>query len=473
MMQKNDCFYKKRIGVTAICLILLLSVSAIAQDDTLIKGYVREYRGGAIEKAKIYLDDMEKPADLTKKDGSYKVKSKRGVHKVKAAKIWYHDEEQEIVAREKERDCDFELSKIETAKVGAVFSVTGRLSFLGSPQRKTADMIVKQINNAGGIDGHKVELIIYDDEGDDSKSHLAVEKLIIKHEVSAIIGPSLSSSTLASIPLAEKYKTPLISCGTSYRIVYNKETGGPYKWVFKVSPSTSMAVGSIYANLRAKGINKIAIMNETTTFGRDGYRELDRLATHYGLEIVAKDSYDPKDTDMTAMLMKIKASAPEAIINWSLGPAQSLVLSQWYELSMTKIPFYQSPAFGKLEIIELAGKAAEGVLFPQEALVIPKILPFNNPQKTIITQYMKNYMKYYDKQISPEGSYAWDAINLVVDAIKAVGPDRVKIRDYLEGKKDFVGQSGIFNFSADDHNGLTKEAYYMTMVRDGKWTLAE
>jgi branched-chain amino acid transport system substrate-binding protein len=278
---------------------------------------------------------------------------------------------------------------------------------------------------------------------------------------------------LAAIPLAEEHKTPLISCGASPMIVYNKNTGKPYKWVFKTPPSINLAVESIYANLKEKGINKIAILNDTTTFGRNGYRELDRLASHYGLQIVTKESYDPNDTDMTAMLMKIKASAPEAIINWSLGSAQSLVLRQWYELSTTKIPFYQSPAFADREIIELAGMAAEGVLSPQNAWAIPKLLPPNNPQKKVIANYWESYITRYGEQISYEGNYAWDATKLVVDAIKEVGPHRGEIRDYIENKKGFVGQSGIFNFSVDNHNGLTKRAFYMTVLRDGQWALGE
>ncbi len=93
----------------------------------------------------------------------------------------------------------------ENLKVGAVFSVTGRTSFLGDPEKKTAEMVAEQINNAGGINGKKLELIIYDTEGDATKTNLAVKKLITKDKVCAVIGPSLSGTSMAVVPLAEQY----------------------------------------------------------------------------------------------------------------------------------------------------------------------------------------------------------------------------------------------------------------------------
>ena len=113
-------------------------------------------------------------------------------------------------------------------KVGALFSVTGRTSFLGDPEKKTAVMLADQINAAGGINGKKLELIVYDTEGDATKANLALKKLITKDKVCAVIGPSLSGTSLAVLPEAEKHKVPLVSCAASYKIVHNAKTGKPY-----------------------------------------------------------------------------------------------------------------------------------------------------------------------------------------------------------------------------------------------------
>ena len=358
-------------------------------------------------------------------------------------------------------------------KVGAVFSVTGRASFLGDPEKKTAEMLAEKINNAGGINGKKLELVIYDDEGDATKCNLAVKKLITRDKVCAVIGPSLSGLSLAVIPVAEKYKTPLVSCAASYKIVHNKKTGKPYKWVFKSPQSDSMAVETIYTHLKNRGINKIAIISVTSGYGASGRSELIRLAPEYNMNIVADEKYGPKDTDMTAQLTKIKGKAPAAIVNWSIGPTQVTVTRNWRDLGMAGIPLYQSHGFGSRKNIKLAAGAAEGVFCPLGACNIAELLPADHPQKSVTMDYLKNYTAKYNEPLSSFGGHAWDALQLVVDALTAAGNDKAGIRDYIENTKGFVGQHGVFNFSPDDHNGLTKEAFKMVIVKGDNWALVD
>ncbi len=361
-----------------------------------------------------------------------------------------------------------------TYKVGAVFSVTGRTSFLGDPEKKTAEMLAEQINKAGGINGKKLELIIYDTEGDATKANLAVKKLFTRDKVCAVIGPSLSGLSLAVIPVVEKYKTPLISCAASYKIVHNKKTGKPYKWVFKTPQTDTMAVEAIYSHLFKRGLNKIAIMSVTSGFGASGRGELIRLASTYGMTIVADEKYGPKDTDMTAQLTKIKGKAPQAIVNWSVGPTQVTVLRNWRDLGMASIPFYQSHGFGSRKNIELAAGAAEGILCPLGSCNIAELLPANHPQKDVTMKYSQDYKAIYNEPLSSFGGHAWDALQMVVQALSNVGDDKVKIRDYLENNiKGFMGQHGVFNYSPNDHNGLTKDAFNMVIVKDGDWALTD
>lgn len=367
-----------------------------------------------------------------------------------------------------------EATPKETYKVGAVFSVTGRASFLGDPEKKTAEMVADAINKAGGINGHKLELIVYDDEGDATKANLAVKKLITQDKVLAVIGPSTSGNSMAVVPLAEEHKIPLISCAASYKIVTDEETGKQREWVFKVPQSDSMAVEAIYTHLNKRGLKKVAIMSVTTGFGASGRGELIRLAPKFGIAIVADEKYGPQDNDMTAQLTKIKGMDVEAIINWTIGPTQVVILRNWKDLGMTNITFYQSHGFGSRKNIELAAGAAEGVFAPLGACNTPEVLPADHPQKEVTMTYNKNYMAAYNEPVSSFGGHAWDALNLVVDALKAVGGDKAAIRDYLEQKKDFAGQHGVFSFSKDDHNGLAwQDAFNMIVVKDGDWAVAD
>jgi branched-chain amino acid transport system substrate-binding protein len=361
-----------------------------------------------------------------------------------------------------------------TYKVGALFSVTGQWSFLGDPEKKTAEMIAEQINKAGGINGKKLELIVYDTEGDATKTNLLFKKLITQDKVCAVIGPSGSGTSLAIVPVAEQHQVPLISCAASYKIVNDDKTGKPYKWVFKTPQTDTMAVEAIYTHMKKRGISKIAVLSVTSGFGASGLSELVRLAPEYGMTILADEKYGGKDSDLTAQLTKIKGTSPQAIINWSVGPTQVTVLRNWRDLGMTSIPFYQSHGFGSRKNIELAAGAAEGVLCPLGACNIADLLPAESPQKSVTMQYEKDYKVKYNEPLSSFGGHAWDALKMVEAALKAVGCNKAKIRDYLENNiKGFVGQHGIFTYSPDDHNGLTKDAFTMVIVKNGDWALAD
>ena len=357
----------------------------------------------------------------------------------------------------------------EPYKVGAVFSVTGRTSFLGEPEKKTAVMIAEAINKVGGINGHPLELVVYDDESDETKCVLAVKRLLKKDKVPVIIGPSLSGNTLAVVKVMNDAKVPLVSCAASNKIVTPVVDR---KWVFKVPQSDTHAVEKIYDYLLKKGINKIAIMSVSTGFGASGREELLRLAPEVGIEILADERYGPKDTDITAQLTRIRGTDAQAIVNWSVGPTQVLAVKNWHDLGMTNMPFYQSHGFGSRKNITLAAGAAEGVFCPLGRVNIPDLVPADHPQKKVIEIYNKAYQAKYNEPLSSFGGHGWDALNLVIDALKAVGPDSAKIRDYIETRTNFIGQHGVFNFSPTDHNGLTKEAFEMVVVKDGDWALA-
>jgi branched-chain amino acid transport system substrate-binding protein len=356
--------------------------------------------------------------------------------------------------------------------LGAVFSVTGRASFLGDPEKKTTQMVVDQINAAGGINGHPLQVIIYDDKSDDTEGRLLATRLIKTDKVTAVFGPSLSGISLAVVDLAKKHKIPLVSCGASWKIVTNPTTKKERKWVFKVPQKDSHAVEKIYDFMKYKGITKIAILSVTTGFGASGREELIRLAPYYGMTIVTDEKFGPKDADMTAQLTRIRGAGAQAIVGWSIGPTQVTYIRNWRDLGMTRMPFYQSHGFGSRKNIKLAAGAAEGVFCPLGATNIAKLLPEAHIQKKVTMKYNMDYEKRYGEPISTFGGHAWDALHLLAGALKEVGASKKRIRKYLEDKKNFVGQHGVFNFSPVDHNGLTKDAFEMVVVKGGDWALA-
>ncbi len=350
-------------------------------------------------------------------------------------------------------------------KVGAIFAVTGPAAWLGTPERNTAKMIEEEINAAGGINGHLLEIIIEDTVGDPTRTVTAAKKLITKDQVLAIVGPSRSGTTMAVIPIVEEAKVPLISCAAAEAIVVPVKS-----WVFKTPQKDSHAAMRIYETMREQGISKIAIITGTTGFGDQGRKQLKKLAPELEIEIVADETYGPDDTDMTAQLTKIKASEAQAVINWSIVPGQVIVAKNMRQLGM-KIPLFQSHGFGNIKYAQTAGEAGEGIIFPCGRLLAVDTLADDHPQKEVLAKYKKEYEAKYEEDVSTFGGHAWDGLQLVIAALREVGPDREKIRDYIENTKNFVGTGGIFNFSPEDHSGLTKDAFEMLTVKNGKFVV--
>jgi len=374
----------------------------------------------------------------------------------------------------------------EPYTIGAVFSVTGGASFLGEPERNTAKMVEEWVNAAGGIQGHPLEVIIEDTKSDETQAVLAVRKLLEKDKVIAIVGPSTTGESMAVVPIMEKANTPLVSCAAALSIVTPKDEldrileaktfekpKKQNKWIFKTPQTDTSAVEAIYDHMKKKGITKIAVISVTAGFGDFGRQELKRVAPVYGINIVADERYGPKDSDMTAQLTHIKGTDAQALVNWSVGPPQVIVTKNWKQLGMT-IPLYQSHGFGSKKNIELSDGAAEGVLCPLGRLVVAEKIKEDHPQKAVIMKYKTEYEKQFKAEVSTFGGHAHDALLVVVDALKTVGANKAKIRDYLETKiKNWPGTGGIFNMSPEDHTGLKKDAFEMIVVKNGDWAFAD
>ena len=353
----------------------------------------------------------------------------------------------------------------ETIKIGAIFSITGPASFLGEPERNTVKLLEEQINAAGGINGKKIEVITEDDQGDETKALLAANKLIKNEKVVAIIGPSRSGTTLAIIQAVEKEKVPLLSCAAAEEIVTPVK-----KWVFKTPQKDSDCVVRIFEHLKSKNITKIAIITATEGFGKAGRDQLQKIAPKMGITIAGDETYGPADTDMTAQLTRIKGTGAEAVINWSIVPGQSIVPKNMKQLGMT-IPLYQSHGFGNIKYVQSAGESAEGIIFPAGALLVVDELPDSNPRKVLLKKYKTDYEAKFNQPVSTFGGHAYDALTIIAEAIKHGGATRTKIRESIENIKNFPGTAGLFNYSADDHTGLKKDAFEMITVKGGKFSL--
>ncbi len=347
--------------------------------------------------------------------------------------------------------------------IGALLSVTGPAAFLGAPEARTLEMLVDQANAKGGVAGHKVRLVVKDTGGSPEKAVSFARQLIDEEKVFAIIGPSTSGESLQVKAIAEEGKTPLISLAAAELIV---NPVAPH--VFKTAQKDSHAAALVFQDMKRRGITRIAVFSSNTGFGKAGKEQIAKLAPEYGIQVVLDEVYDKAATDLTAEATKLKASNAQAVLNWSIEPAQSILVKNIRQLGI-KLPIYQSHGFGNLAYVKAAGPAAEGVIFPLGKLAVADALPASDPQKKVLVAYRDAYQKRYGEEVSGFGGYAWDAFQLLAAAVEKVGLDRARVRVALESTQGFVGQSGIFRFSPQDHNGLGIDSFEMLTVKDGKF----
>lgn len=351
--------------------------------------------------------------------------------------------------------------------IGAIFTTSGDQAPLGVPERETVNLLAKQINAAGGIKGHPVKVLSYDDTGKPEQAVQACQDLLAMKNVVAIIGPTLTGPSLAIANMCQNAKMPLISCAASVKIVLPVKS-----YVLKTAQTDSLAVAKLIDYMKAKKVKSVGFINDSNAFGASGREQWDRLSAAAGIKTVDRESFNTADTDMTAQLTKIRAAKPQAVVCWGTSPGPSVVAKNMRNLRMKQLLF-MSHGVANMGFIQDAGKAADGVVFPAGKLLVADSISKSDPQRATLLKYSAGFKKAYGKSANTFGGFAWDALMLTVDAVKAVGPNHAKIRDHVEKTRHFVGISGVFNMSPTDHNGLTKDAFVLVTIKNGKWVLAK
>jgi len=363
----------------------------------------------------------------------------------------------------------------EPIKMGAFFALSGPAANIGMPTKLVAQMVVDKINKEGGINGRPIELIVGDTESDPAKAAVIAKKFIFGDKVAAIIGPTSTAEGMSVKKIVEEAGIPTFMTVGGDPVIMGGNFGA-YTYVFKSPQRSSTAVRKLYGYLKAKGLTKVALFTASDSFGKDGLGWLEKLAPEFGVTFTAKESFGPSDTDMTAQLTTIKNSAPQALVTWTIGPVGSIVAKNKMQLGIT-IPLFQCHGLPDPKYIELAGKASEGDRMPTTKLMVGDSLPTSDPQKKVIAEFIHLYRDVYkhDKEfpINTHSGYAWDAITIVANAMKKAGTDPKALRAAIEETRGYVGLSGVYNLTAEDHNGLDVDSMVMVQVKNGKFVPAE
>ena len=356
-------------------------------------------------------------------------------------------------------------SDANAIKIGAIVSLTGTYAGLGAPEKNAIEMEVKRINDAGGINGRPVEVIIEDDATDEAKAVAAAAKLIEQEDVVAIIGATGTGQTMAPRGDVQRAGIPQVSMAGGTVV-----TNPVDPLVFATPWSNTIVVPFTLDYLKKQDITKIGVITDSGGFGKDGAAVIAAEAPKAGVQIVANETFNPGDSDMTAQLTKIKNSDAQAIVMWTAGSEAAIIAKNVKDLAI-KLPLYGSHGIARLEFITGAGEAAEGVKFAAGKILVPEAYGMDSEEYKVATGFIDRYTTAYGEAPSTFAGHAYDALYLITEAAARVQGDLTPtaLRDEIEKTQGFVGIGGTFNMSATDHNGLSSNDLTMYEITDGGW----
>lgn len=353
----------------------------------------------------------------------------------------------------------------EPYKIGASVPLTGPAASLGEGNKKGAMLAVERINAAGGINGHLLELVIYDDE---TKPELAAEntkKLIERDKVLALGGFISYVSVGPAAPLAQEAKVPMQIGTPAYKIDPAKET-----YVFGIVYTLFDHDEAMLADMKKRGWTRIAALLHDDAMGELMRSNYETLAQKYGMTILGVERASTTAKDVSAQVAKLKALQPQALVAPLSGAPAALAINTAEQMGL-KVPIYVGTANLSAPFLKLIEGTSATVVTPAPKVSVYKQIPDSDLLKPQMKDFFESFVARYGTEPAYIETLGYDNINAMAAALKAVGPDREKIRGYLENLKDYKAVGGIFNRSPQNHNGFGIES--MTTAKAGKdgWVL--
>jgi branched-chain amino acid transport system substrate-binding protein len=319
-------------------------------------------------------------------------------------------------------------------KIGAVSARTGDNAALGEWQGNGAMMAAEEINAAGGVNGDKLVVVLEDSQGVPAQAVAALNKLIYRDHVVAVIGDSQSSPCLAMLPVIARAQIPMLPHGTNVAITEQKNP-----WVFRTRANDAIKFGSLANFLLTKmGYKKIAVFHDSADYGLGGAKNLEATLKEKGLKVLADESWTPGDKDFSSQLITIKKLEPEALI--IIGPMvdMGLVMKQARQMGI-KAQFAGGAGIESVTTQGAAGGAAEELIFAAG------FIPANPDPK--VQAFVRKYEQLYKQTPNDFAATGYDSIYLLAEAIKKAGSTKPQaIREALRATT-YVGVEGTFKFN--------------------------
>jgi len=338
-------------------------------------------------------------------------------------------------------------------RVGVIGSMTTGLAQLGQRQINSAVLAAEEWNVRGGISGERIRLDV-EDSGDSTTMAMTALDRVLNKRVCAILGPIYSFQLFALFPELQKEKIALLSTSGTRELTQKNSP-----WYFRLYPHDGFIkkICALFSvdELKSK---RPALMCVTTEYGKSGHEILVKTFREKGVIPVVETWHNKDDRDMTGQFMAVKRANPDVILSQAHPPDTAILLKQQRELGI-RVPHVASSAASMPTVHDLVGSAMEGVYV--EAAVEP-----NYDTEPRMQAWTKKYVERFNTRPDSFAVPFYDAANFLFEAIRAVGPDRAKIADWLRGNSH-RGLAGRYAFD-QEQNGAFFAIMLQYHVKEGR-----
>ncbi|HYB21690.1 MAG TPA: ABC transporter substrate-binding protein [Thermodesulfobacteriota bacterium] len=348
----------------------------------------------------------------------------------------------------------------DAIRIGFFAPITGPAAADGASAKNAVESAVKEVNEAGGIRGKKIELIVYDDRLNPQEAVAIATKLIEKDKVAGVVSGAYSGPTRVAAPIFQKAGMPMVAGYAVHPdVTWDAKAKKPNDYIFRngfLAEIEGAAVAEFAVkNLKAKRISLIFMDND---FGRAISSGFADQAEKMGATILIRQMYKfPGEKDFRPFLTRIKEGNPDLIFAAGYYNEGASIVRQAKELEI-KSRILGEEGFDSPKFLEIAGPAAEGV-------IIATNLDRDDP-RPVVQNFLKNYRQAYGEDADMVGASSYDAFMILINAIKESGTDPKAIQKALATTKDYNGLTGRISRFVQ---GEVVKPVQIQAVKDGKF----
>lgn len=347
----------------------------------------------------------------------------------------------------------------ETIKIGLYGTITGSNALAGEMLEKGGRLAVKQINEAGGINGTPIELIVYDDKSTPEGALKAVTRLIEVDKVIAIAASNSSPNILATTQVSEEAKVLQVGAGTS-----PSYTNAGFKYLFRGTANGSLPNSACVDAMKEMGVKTVGILYVAAENGESGVKSFKEYMGS-DIEVLVEETYQPTDTDYTGQINKILAANPDAVLLYGMTNECALAIKQFRRNGYEGF-IYGPEALGVPDLVKVAGESANNVIFGSSSVIPASIEDsVNEVEKAFLEAFVAEYGQMPLSDVVYRG---YDSVMIIAEALKNAKDinDPDSIRESMLNITSLELIQGIYDFSNGSGDGLSTARNYI--IQDGK-----